>query len=131
MRKIAVFFGILGIITLGFCFNSDSSEAPITYLDYSYTTEDELDTIEVNYVAWACACANWLPVGVIDDDSNCIFIESIDDKVLPKKFHENQYTIKLIGRFYRDKGISRDYKKPTSQKPDYAKIFQYMYYEIE
>lgn len=130
MRKVLIGLLVLMCSIYGYVWNANRSEGPITYLDYAYTLESEVDTIEVNYLAWACACANWLPVGQVSDDTNCIFIEAANHSVLPEEFHNNEYTIKLVGKFYEDRGISRDYQKPTSQKPEHAKIFQYLYYEI-
>lgn len=133
MRKLLILF-VLIVCGALFYANSNRPEGPITFLDYSYFTEDKLDTIEVQYIAWACACANWLPkenqASVIIQDTSCIFIESACDQQLPSKFHDNNYKIRLVGRYYKNKGISRDYEKPTSEKPEAAKIFQYMYYEI-
>lgn len=106
----------------------------ITWLDYPKELENKIDTIEVTYIAWACACANWLPTTFLNDPNyyendyskDCIFLEA-DKKelVIPDEYHlgGNDNQIKLIGTFYKDQGISRGYIKPTSEKPDKAKVF--------
>lgn len=133
MRKLLILLSLI-ISGVVYYLNSSNEEGPITFLDHSYVTEDHLDTIDVRYIAWACACANWLPIesesADIVQDTACIFIESANGHLIPERYQNYNHKIRLIGKYYRHKGISRDYWKPTSQKPEVAKIFQYMYYEI-
>ncbi|MFK7933296.1 MAG: hypothetical protein AB8G22_07290 [Saprospiraceae bacterium] len=100
-----------------------------------------VDTIEVTYIAWACACANWLPTKYLktpnyettDNSEDCIFIEAENEELrIPDEYRLGGYgnRIKLIGQFYRDEGISRYYEQPTSQKPKIAKVFRYSKIEV-
>lgn len=131
-------------IILGLFFYS-CNEGLITVLDYSNTIEDRVDTIEVSYVMWACACPNWIETDFLAQnsyipenelESKCFYIEANKEtEKLPEKYHTNflngnRFKVKLIGNFYKDKGISRDYKKPTSEKPEYAKVFRYNEFEV-
>lgn len=105
--------------------------------DYAYGLNDQLDTIEVENINWACDCAEWRIVGEdFPEDSlvsYAIFIEAAEESLkyedapLPEgAWYGN---LKLIGRFYEGKGISRDYKA-TVEKPDPARVFRYDSYEI-
>src|SRR5688572_5659151 len=115
------------------------------YLDiktWKYPTElsDKIDTVEVKYISWACACANWLPTEYLKDpnysktdySNDCIFIEAekSTEKVPESYIIESGKKIRLIGTFYNDEGISRDYESPTDQRPDRAKVFKYRSFEI-
>ncbi len=113
----------------------------ITELDHPDTLSDKVDTIEVNYIAWACPCANWLETKYADMENTehygtadeCIFLEASESKfVIPYEYRcwYNGNTIRLIGSFYKDKGISRDYESPVGKKPDHAKVFRYTQIEV-
>lgn len=120
--------------------SSDTEEGAITFLDYPNKLTSTVDTIVVEHINWACACPNWLPIEYLesvnseDDYSEyCIFIESKDKsvKISDKYFNnEQQNNLRLIGKYYKDEGISRDYIKQTSQKPEKAKVFQYSHVEV-
>lgn len=112
---------------------------PITIFDYPNNIEKEIDTIEVTYIAWACACPNWVGADYIPEnnlENLCFFIEAEkESNKLPEKYHtsflnEKRMRIKLIGSFYKDKGISRDYIKSTSEKPEHARVFRYTKFEV-
>ena len=118
-----------------------NSEGRITKEDYPDNLKKRIDTIEVTYVAWACACANWLPTEFLEDPNysstdnadDCIYIEASNEKLkLPEEFELGGYNnrIRLIGSYYKEKGISRDYIQPTSQKPEKGKVFRYTEIEI-
>lgn len=132
-------------IILGSFLFSCGEEGPITLFDYPNKIETKIDTIEVSYTMWACACPNWIETNYQTQNSyistnrledSCFFIEaSKETKKLPEKYHTTylngkSFSIKLVGSFYKDKGISRDYIKPTSQKPEHAKVFRYTKFEI-
>ena len=132
--------GYVIILALSLSFSGCGEEAPITFLNYPNDIEERIDTIEVSYITWACACANWINneyfeknPDYIDKDyaKDCFFIEAEnEDDMLPEKYHSNRYDIRLIGSFYKDNGISKDYIKPTSQKPEKSRVFRYVKYEI-
>jgi hypothetical protein len=120
-------------------FNEEKGK--ITSLDYPTKLSKKRDTIEVTYIAWACACANWLPTHHLENPNydttenadDCIFLEAdVGRLVIPDEFRNGccGNKIRLIGNFYLDEGISRDYEKPTSQKPEKGKVFRYSEIEI-
>ena len=112
----------------------------ISFLDYPQELAAEIDTIEVTYIAWACACANWLPTSYLEDpdyevsenDEDCVFLEAEKKELkIPAKYYSGgNNRIRLIGRFYKDKGISKDYEQPTSERPTKARVFKYAKIEI-
>ncbi len=109
----------------------------ITPLDYSYFLSEKQDTIEVTYVRWACDCANWLELKYFKnnpeyqtDDKDCIFIEPAYDSLqISDGFSEYEYYLRLVGKFYNNKGIARGYQ-PEFEKPDKAKVFRYTKVEM-
>lgn len=127
-----IFFLIVSVSNCGLI----STEGKITSLDFPKELSDKVDTIEVAYIAWACACPNWLPDKYFDLDNDklsknpenyCIFLEAERDKLrISEQYYlqEDKKRIKLIGKFYNDKGISRDFEQPTVEKPKYAKVFK-------
>lgn len=111
----------------------------IMFWEYPNSLSKKTETIEVSYIMWACACANWLPIPRENPeaeikDTDCIFIEAaIPDLIVQDSFFdENQYKkkLRLTGSYYNDEGISRTYEMPTSQKPDKAKVFRYTKMEV-
>ena len=71
------------------------NEDQISSSDYPENLENKTDTIEVTYIAWACACANWLPTEYLKDPNysttdnaeDCIYIEASEKKLkLPEEF---------------------------------------------
>jgi len=130
------------LIVSGFVFSNCGNEGAITFLDYPNKIETKIDTIEVSYISWACACPNWIEVDYFeknptykntDYSKDCFFIEAKKGTIkLPEKHHTtyNEVKIKLIGSFYAENGISRDYIKPTSQKPEHSRVFRYSDFEI-
>lgn len=119
---------------------SHSEEGPITFWDYSYTVLPQVDTLEVVYINWACACPNWLPAALLenpeyvasDHSEDCIFLEASDtaSHIPEASKGTRSEKIQLIGSFFKNTGISRDYEKPTSQKPEKARIFRYSSFKI-
>jgi|GEM_PF-6486676 len=116
------------------------SKGKITRKDYPKEIGQEPQNIEVSYVAWACACPNWLPKSVsnqpgfdtTDNSNDCIFLEAAEGaEKIPLVFHTGGRgtSIKLTGSYYTDKGISRDYIQPTSEIPAHSKVFRYTYFE--
>jgi len=131
-------FSILVILLLlcggmGWYILKYAEEGPITFLDYSYQLEEEKDSLDLSYIHWACACANWLEVSKFPKTENeeiqaedCLFIEAASaQNILPDSLQYSQQVIRLYGSFYQQPGISRDYEKPTSQKPEAARVFRY------
>lgn len=97
--------------------------------------EKNTRTIELNYVAWACDCANWTMVedmGIFSGDSladRSIFIEPASKElILPDTLGYNNDLIKFTGQFYNEKGIPKGYK--PIQTVEKASVFRYTKYEV-
>lgn len=126
MKKVVIFISIS--LTLGIAFILYKSifnpfQGPITFLDYPYTLEDQEDTLDLTYIQWACACANWIPTSNFevpsyantDYSKDCIFIESGHADLLVNEEPVKGYSskrIRVVGSFYKNEGISRDYENP-------------------
>ena len=125
---LVLLFAVLAAIALQIF---DTQEGQITFLDHPKNLSNNTETIELKYIDWGCACANWLPTATANalDNAqmanNCIFIEAQNQNVKILEKDKKNSTVKLTGRFYKDKGISRDYIKQTSEKPKPAKVFKY------
>lgn len=110
----------------------------IMFWEFPKNLSNKTETIEVTYVMWACACANWLPLPRTHPeseikDSECIFIEAATENlIVPDSFYTDYLSkkVRLTGSYYTDKGISRTYEMPTSQRPEKAKVFRYTEIEI-
>jgi len=131
--NIRLFFLILLII------NSVNIQAQkLSEKDYANNLSTKIDTLELNYIEWACPCANWLPIKYLVDTKqninelgdSCIFIEADNEQlVLPQNYrvggNGKNKTI-VIGSYYEDIGISRDYISPVGKLPEKAKMFRYI-----
>jgi len=94
------------------------------------------------YMAWACDCAEWArpeDVGRYRDNPNdtlaklSIFIEAAELSLkIPAEYKLGccGNRIRFKGRFYKDKGIARDYEQKTPEKPELARVFRYSSYQI-
>ena len=115
---------------------------PIYFIDYANKLTAKRDTLTLSYTNWACACANWLPKEELDSSKilDDIYFEKLHIYIeaknyecrIPDKFIGSGYgnQIKVYGSYYTEQGISRDYSRPTSEFPDYARVFQYDSFEI-
>lgn len=99
--------------------------------------EANTQNIELEYIAWACDCANWVtPIDIKKfsdkEDSlvqRSVFIEPADTALnLPDSLGYNGDRIKFTGQFYINKGYPEDYK--SEQKPEKAKVFRYTAYKV-
>ena len=95
-------------------------------------------SIELNYISWACDCANWAETKIINENlddydrlsSNCYFIEpATDDLVLPDSFHVSDNHIVFTGQFYRYPKFPKGYY--SQEHPDPALVFRYTAYKIK
>lgn len=94
--------------------------------------------IELQYVDWVCACANWATLEDIrkanEKDSSlakkCIFIEPADSTImLPDTIGYGGDRIIFTGQFYKYKGYPKGYKiyeEPVNK----ARVFRYTNYKI-
>ena len=99
--------------------------------DPTNTLTGKTEILELSYIVWGCACANWVTPADFkkyDDDKlaeHCIFIEPANkDLELPMYFDPGRHFIKVTGQFY----VRPDYPKGTTkgeEQLDKAKVFHY------
>jgi hypothetical protein len=105
---------------------------PKLLYDSTNTLEDKIQTLELDYIAWGCACANWITLSDLKKygdseqlEPHCFFIEPADsalntaDNIIPMEDY-----IKVTGQFYTKKG----YPKGTFEEEEHldsAKVFRY------
>ena len=134
------------VVTI-FCFlllacSSDTSKSKIKNGDYypTYTKdlEDTVRALDLQYVAWACQCANWATEADIkkaEDHGNkladkSIFVEPADNLVeLPDTLGYSGDLIRFTGQFYKDKGYPQKYPK-TEMQVAKSKVFRYTKYQV-
>lgn len=117
----------------------------LAYLERSMqpsTLSDKEETIEVLYVNWACDCANFIDVSLLQegkdiDEKDCIFIEPSNDRltISSDTLYKRQfdYVLKLKGQYYIDEGIPDSYERKIAEPmavPLKAKVFRYTTYEF-
>ncbi len=104
--------------------------------DSTNTLTGKTETLELEYIDWSCACANWITIvdkkkykdsGLV---KHSIFIEPADSSLnLPESFNHLQNRIKVTGQFY----VREDYPQGTVQMEEpleKAKIFRYTSIQI-
>ena len=93
--------------------------------------------IELNYIAWACECANWATKNdmVKCQDfqdklaEKCVYIEAINAKVeFPDSLIKFNTKVLFKGNFYKNKGFPEGFT--SKQNPEKAKVFRYYEYKI-
>ena len=104
--------------------------------DSTNTLTGKTENLELEYIVWGCACANWVTPTDFDKyqdnklAEHCIFIEPASiDLQLPLYFDPGRHKIKVQGQFY----IKLDYPKGTVQgeeKLEKAKVFRYTKFEV-
>ena len=100
--------------------------------------EDKFQVIELQYIPWACDCANWATPSDIEKyndnigdtlSSSSIFVEPADSSVtLPDTIGYINDRIKFTGQFYKEKGYPKGYK--SDQPVDKSRVFRYTKFEI-
>jgi len=100
--------------------------------------EKDVQTVELEYIAWACECANWATSEDIKRYSQnfgdslakiSIFIEpASDDLILPDTIGYSGDLVRFKGQFYKKKGFPKGYF--SWQDPPKARVFRYSEYEI-
>jgi hypothetical protein len=99
--------------------------------------EVKSQTVRLRYIAWACACANWVNTDDTTEYKNqdsladhCVFVEPADSTVaLPDTLGYSGDIIEFTGQFYKNKGYPKGYVK-MEEPLDSAKVFRYMGYKI-
>lgn len=109
--------------------------------DQPKTLSGKIEIIEVQYINWACDCADYIETKYFKSDSiyeileeDCIFIEPANkDLKMPYSYFRKDYHdfyLKLKGQFYEDKGIPDSYERKVPElQPQKAKVFHYDSYE--
>jgi len=140
---------VLPIIFLISSCTASSDKTKSAHLDTIKTTETKpkiissstntltgkIESLELNYLVWGCACANW----ITDADyekyqgkiaEHCIFIEPANETlVFPINFDPVKHKIKVKGQFYSEP----DYPQGTIQTEEQlekAKVFRYTKLEV-
>ncbi len=99
------------------------------------------ETITVDYIKWACDCPDFVDTKVYDQDpeyevkeEECFFIEAANKKnQIPEKYYNEdhfQYSLKLTGQFYLDKGVPTSYDRKTPERPKKSRVFRYDSFEM-
>lgn len=100
--------------------------------DPSNTLLPQVTTLDLQYIAWGCACAQWITAADYrkyensDLASHCIFLEPANDSLsrLLNFFDASRHKATVVGQFYE----KPDYPKGTIQgeeKLDKAKVFRF------
>ena len=104
--------------------------------DPKNTLETKIETLELDYVVFGCACANWIKKEDLEKDNGKLniehyfFIEPANSKLeLPDEFDAFKNRIKVTGQFYKNKDYPKGMKK-GEENIERAKIFRYNKIEL-
>jgi len=100
--------------------------------DPNNTLESKVQKLELEYIVWGCACANWITpkdYNKYQDSAlakHCIFIEPADTtKSFPDSiFQFDKNNIIVIGQFYTKEDFPKGTYE-TEEQLDKAKVFRY------
>ena len=100
-------------------------------------TKEQTETIKLQYIGWACECANWANLEDANETENLdrladksIFIEPADENnKLPDSIGYSGDVVEFTGNFYPGKRYPKDYVK-TEQDVKKAKVFRYQTYKV-
>jgi len=104
--------------------------------------EEKEQVLELEYIAWACACANWVTTEDrerYENDENSgdalsnltFFIEEANKSlILPDTLGYANDIIRFTGRFYKKKGFPKGVRTEPEEHLEKAKIFRYTKYEV-
>lgn len=115
---------------------SAGHKKPKVISDPTNTLTGKVEDLELEYIVWGCACANWVTVAdwkIYADsglEEHCIFIEPADSSLeLPIYFDAFRHRLKVNGQFY----TKPDYPKGTIEMEEHldkAKVFRYTKMEV-
>lgn len=104
--------------------------------DSTNTLTGKIENLDLEYIVWGCACANWVtPTDFAKYQDNklaehCIFIEPAKDSLeLPIYFDVSRHRIKIKGQFYTRPGYPRGTVQ-TEELLEKAKVFRYTEIEV-
>lgn len=102
------------------------------------TLNDEVLTLDLTYIPWACDCANWATgqdMQRYHDNLNdslaimSIFIEpAFKHLALPDTIGYIDDQVRFTGSFYEKRGFPEGYQ--SIERPDKARVFRYTAYQI-
>jgi hypothetical protein len=103
----------------------------------TFKLDDKKQTLKLQFVEWACACANWATIDDINKAKStgrlpeyCLFIEPADKKLtLPDTIGYNGDIVEFTGQFYTDKGFPNNFIK-TEEPVDKARVFRYFSFKV-
>lgn len=99
--------------------------------------EEKEQTIELEYIAWGCDCANWAqPADIVTYQEaadtlakRSVFIEpAVASLELPDTLGFSGDIIAFTGSFYQRKGFPKGYS--SGEHPDRARVFRYTSFKI-
>jgi len=100
--------------------------------------DEEILSLELSYIAWACDCANWAKPEEIEKHYHnyedtlaklSVFIEAAKPTLeLPDTLGWSGDIISFKGQFYHGLGYPKDYH--SFEEPAPAKVFRYTEYEV-
>jgi hypothetical protein len=104
--------------------------------DPTNTLTGKTENVELDYIVWGCACANWItPADFAQYQdhqlaAHCIFIEPASDSLrVPIYFDPAKHRVKVKGQFY----IRADYPRgmvQTEEQIEKVKVFRYTQIEV-
>lgn len=105
--------------------------------DRTNKLSDKVETLEVQYTVWGCACPNWIRIKDAESNDTTrnylglhFYIEPADESPgLPNNFDAFKQHLKLTGQFYE----KEDYPQgtPETEEPlPKARVFRYTKMEI-
>lgn len=124
----------VGVVSLS-AFAFAYSKFNLMPYDWAWFLSDKAETIDVYHINWACDCADYYfqttPPADRDTipESDYFFVEPSDPSLKVRTRLDDSSCvynyIRLTGRFYTDRGISRTYELKTPEKPKSAPVFRY------
>jgi hypothetical protein len=99
--------------------------------------ENKVQTLDLHYISWGCACANWttsIDIHKYQDTGNlsehCNFIEPDNENLkLSDTIGYSDDIVQFTGKFYVEKGFPKNYIKGEVQV-DKARVFKYSNFKI-
>ena len=133
-KVIIVFCGVVTFVLLGGFFFLYRL-FPVMPYDRPWFLSDKVETIDASHINWGCDCSDFtfrrtppVSIGAIPH-ADFFFIEASDPALEVRRvFYDSGYFyqyLRLTGRFYIDRGISRSYELKTPEKPEHDRVFRY------
>lgn len=103
--------------------------------DPTNTLNGKTEILELEYIVWGCACANWITLTDFKKhqdklEAHCIFIEPASENLKePIYFDPQRHFIRVMGQSY----VKPDYPKGTTkgeEQLDKAKVFRYVKIDV-